>query len=230
MAKHKLARDVLGVVGEILITAGVVLLLYVVWQITVNDPIVSSQQQNQAQNYNAQQLPQPEKPIFKDVGKKLKQGQVFGKIYIPRFDKNYVRLIGQGTFQKITLNKVGVGHYLTSQWPGQIGNFAVAAHRTSHGAPFSKIDTLQAGDNVYVETNEGWFTYTYMETKIVDPSAISVINKVPSGLTGAHKGGKYMTMTSCHPKWSNKQRIVVWLELTSTSAEMPQELKNVRTE
>lgn len=221
MPRHKKLFDLIGLIGELLITIGVVLLLYVVWQLGVNDPVVSNTQQQQAQQVP---ISTPEKKQFEDVSNKLAQGKVFGKIYIPRFEPGYVRLMGQGTFQKVTLNKVGVGHYLKSQWPGQVGNFAVAGHRTSHGAPFGKIDTLTKGDNVYIETNDGWFTYTYRQTAIVDPSAIEVIDKVPGGMIGAKKGGKYMTMTSCHPKWSNKERIIVWLELTAESKTMPREL------
>lgn len=222
MAKHKRALDVIGVIGELLITVGAVILLYVVWQLGVNDPVVSNVQQQQAQR---SPISTPAEKQFKDANKYLKQGEVFGRIYIPRFSNDYVRQIGQGTFQKVTLNTIGVGHYVRTQWPGAEGNFAVAAHRTSHGAPFSKIDTLQVGDNVYVETNDGWFTYTYRQTAIVDPSAIEVIEKVPVGMNGAKKGGYYMTMTSCHPKWSNKERIIVWLELTKESQTMPWELE-----
>ena len=222
MAKHRRSLEALGVIGELLITAGVLILLFVAWQLGVNDPVVSSVQQQQAERIPTST---PAIKQFEDTTKNLKQGKVFGKIYIPRFSHDYVRLIGQGTFQKVTLNKIGVGHYVRSQWPGEEGNFAVAAHRTSHGGPFNRIDMLKAGDNVYVETNAGWFTYTYRQTAIVDPSAIEVIGRVPAGLEGARKGGYYMTMTSCHPKWSNKQRIVVWLELTTESQTMPTELK-----
>ena len=224
MAKHRRTLDVVGVLGEILITAGVLILLYVVWQLGVNDPVVSNVQQQQAQQVP---ISTPAKDQFEDAKSDLKQGKVFGKIYIPRFSNDYVRLIGQGTLQNVTLNKIGVGHYVRSQWPGQEGNFAVAAHRTSHGAPFNKIDTLSTGDNVYIETNDGWFTYTYRQTAIVEPTAIEVIDKVPAGMFGAKKGGHYMTMTSCHPKWSNKQRIIVWLELTNQHESMPWELKQV---
>jgi sortase A len=167
------------------------------------------------------------------MSSKLPQGKVFAKIYIPRFAKNYVRLIGQGTFQKITLNNIGVGHYVASQWPGQVGNFAVAAHRTSHGAPFFKIDTLTTNDEVFIETNKVWYTYKYLQTKIVTPDNLGVIDKVPVGLNGAAAGGKYMTMTSCNPKWSNTQRIVVWLELVDTqetSLGMPPELVKLQAQ
>ena len=220
--------SIISVLGETLITLGVVILLYVGWQVFVNDPIVGNQQQLQAEHFKPST---PTKPEFSKISNKLAQGKVFGKIYIPRFAKDYVRLMGQGTFQAITLNKIGPGHYLSSQWPGEVGNFALAAHRTSHGAPFNKIDTLKVGDKIFIETNDTWFTYEYRQTKIVDPHQVSVINKVPKGMIGAHKGGKYMTMTSCHPKWSNKQRIIVWLELVDEqphSAGVPQALREAQ--
>ena len=214
MAKHIKRPGTLQIIGESLITAGIILLLYVVWQLFINDPVVSNNQQHLSKQYANEQTQVMKQ--FADQTKNLKQGKVFAKLYVPRFGKDYERVIGQGTFQKITLNVVGVGHYLSSEWPGQTGNFAVAAHRTSHGAPFSNIDKLTAGDKVWVETNDNWFTYEYRQTKIVDPSDVGVIQNVPVGLSNANKSGYYMTMTSCHPKWSNRQRIVVWLELVNT--------------
>ena len=216
----------LTVVGEILITLGVIVLLYVVWHLFINDPIVARIQENQSVQV---QSTKPEEKPFTQISKHLKQGKVFGKLYIPRFGEKYQRLIGQGTFQKVTLNRIGPGHYVSSQWPGEEGNFAVAAHRTSHGAPFFKIDTLTQGDRVYVETNDGWFTYEYRQTIIVDPTDVDVISPVPSEFIGAVPGGKYMTMTSCHPKWTNKQRIVVWLELVEQRTRdqgMPVEIRS----
>ena len=93
----------LSVIGEILITAGAILMLYVVWQLFINDPAISAQQEQTAKTY-VQPNATPDKP-FADAKNSLKQGKVFGKLYIPRFSKTYERLIGQGTFQNITLNK-----------------------------------------------------------------------------------------------------------------------------
>ena len=214
MASKKSA-NFLQVLGEMLITAGLVLLLYVVWQVCVNDPIQNNSQQKLSTEYSTQS--EIEKKNFVEMRPNLKQGAVFAKIYVPRFGKNYERLIGQGTFQKTTLNVIGVGHYVSSEWPGEAGNFALAAHRTSHGAPFANIDTLKAGDKVWIETNDQWFTYEYRQTAIVDPTQVGVINNVPEGFLNAREGGHYLTMTSCHPKWSNKQRIVVWMALVQTS-------------
>ena len=214
--KHASSPNVLQWIGEILITLGVVVLLYVFWQLVINDSVVSDRFQKKAVEYSSIESPRA-KP-FVAMEPNLRQGAVFAKLYVPKFSKDYERLIGQGTFQKVTLNVVGVGHYVSTEWPGEEGNFAVAAHRTSHGAPFSKIDTLQNGDKVWVETNENWFTYEYRQTEIVDPSEVSVLDDTPAKFKTAVPGGHYMTMTSCHPKWTNRQRIVVWLELVATQS------------
>ena len=234
MASHKfsLTRRTIRNIGELLITAGVVILLYVFWQLFINDPLVGANQQNQANKYqNPTSTTMPGGLTLAPIEKGMKQGTVFAKIYIPRFDPRYVRLVGQGTFQKVTLNKIGPGHYLNTAWPGQVGNFAVAAHRTSHGAPFFKIDTLQAGDKIFIETADTWYVYDYRQTKVVLPTDVGVIRSVPIEMDGAHKGGSYMTMTSCNPKWSNTQRIIVWSELEysqPTSLGMPVELSKLQ--
>lgn len=223
----KTLRKVVGIVGELFITVGTVMLLFVGWQLFINDPLVANEQQTTAEQF--QQSPTtPTAPKFENISKSLKQGEVFGSVHIPRFGKHWMRLIGQGTFQKITLNKIGPGHYVSSAWPGESGNFAIAAHRTSHGAPFFNIDKLQSGDKVVIETNDGWFIYNYLQTKIVEPTALGVIAPVPEGLDGAHKGGKYLTMTSCHPKWTNHQRIIAWFDLERIdpiAGPVPKELK-----
>lgn len=230
MTKHKanLRITPLSVIGESLITAGVVMLLFVLWQMFLNDPVVSTKQQTTAQEYYTAEKVE-EKPVFRTMTDKMPQGKVFGRIYVPRFDKDYVRLLAQGTLQRITLNDIGVGHYLKSEWAGEVGNFALAAHRNSHGAAFDKIDKLTNGDRVYIETKNKWFTYEYRQTVIVAPTEIGVIAPVPKGMNGAHEGGKYLTLTSCHPKWSaNQQRIIVWLELVEESNAtdgVPQDLK-----
>ena len=234
MGKHNgpIKISLLNVIGEILITAGVILMLFVFWQMNLNDPIVSAKQEQTAKTY-IQPKHTAAKP-FTTIKSGMKQGKVFARLYVPRFAKTYQRLIGQGTLQAITLNKIGPGHYIQSQWPGKVGNFAIAAHRNSHGAPFDKIDKLTTGDLVFVETNTTWFEYEYRQTKVVDPTDIDVISKVPTEFIGAHVGGKYMTMTSCHPKWTaNQRRMVVWLELVAqqpTSIGMPGDLVKLQSQ
>jgi len=224
-------NKILGILGELFITFGVIVLLYVGWQIFISDSLVSQTQQQQSEQVAPQNQNQTQVLPFAQIRSGLKPATVFAKVFVPRFGKRYERLIGEGTRVKTTLDTVGVGHYSSSSWPGEVGNFAIAAHRMSHGAPFADIDKLRAGDKVWVETNDSWYTYEYRQTLVVEPTDVSVISSVPPEFAIAVAGGRYMTMTSCHPKWTNRQRIVVWLELTASQprlAGMPESLTDAQ--
>ena len=157
------------------------------------------------------------KKAYKDANSSLRTGDVFAKVYIPRLGDDWVRLIGEGIKWEPVLNKIGVGHYPYTQFPGEVGNFAVAAHRGGFGGSFKNIHRISLGDHVYVQTNAGWFDYEYRQTKIVLPEEVGVIKPIPEGLIGAVAGGKYMTLTSCEPIFVNTHRIIVWLELVGNS-------------
>lgn len=92
------------------------------------------------------------------------------------------------------------GHYPDTPLPGQAGNVGIAGHRTTYGAPFGRIDQLEPGDEVTVTTLQGRFTYQVDGTTIVAPSEVSVLDA---------RGDNRLTLTSCHPKYSARQRIVV---------------------
>lgn len=105
----------------------------------------------------------------------------------------------------------GPGHYPGSALPGDPGNMAVAGHRTTYGAPFADIDQLQPGDELRVQDQAGrTWTYRVVEQRIVAPSDTSVIGSDPRGT-----GRPTLTLTTCHPRYSNRQRLVVFAELTS---------------
>src|SRR5690606_10932209 len=91
------------------------------------------------------------------------EGAGFATLYVPRFGSDYVRPIGEGVSLSSVLNnrELGIGHYPESQLPGKLGNFALAAHRTTHGAPFKQIADLRVGDKLYVQTADGWYTYVF---------------------------------------------------------------------
>lgn len=103
----------------------------------------------------------------------------------------------------------GPGHYPGSALPGQVGNMAVAGHRTTHDAPFANIDVLVPGDHIIVEDDAGavW-TYVVVEQRIVTPSDTSVISSDPLG-----NGAPMLTLTTCHPRYSNRQRLIVFAQL-----------------
>ena len=100
--------------------------------------------------------------------------------------------------------KAGAGHMPTTPLPGQPGNAVIAGHRTTYGAPFHEFDELVPNDLIEVETALGVHTYAVRETIIVKPTEIWVAQ---------HRDGAWLTLTTCHPKFSSRQRLVVFAEL-----------------
>lgn len=105
----------------------------------------------------------------------------------------------------------GPGHYPGTAYPGEQGNFAVAGHRTTAGAPFYDLETLETGDEVHVTDRNGvrW-VYEVVEQRIVDPSENYVLGQDPIGT-----GAPVLTLTTCHPRWSNRERLIVFAELVA---------------
>jgi sortase A len=97
----------------------------------------------------------------------------------------------------------GPGHFPETPLPGQYGNAAIAGHRTTHGQPFNRIDELQVGDTIVVETVVGRYTYVVTGQIIVSPNDYQLVIPTIDPTVAT------LTLTSCHPKFSAKQRIVV---------------------
>jgi sortase A len=207
--KKQTGKKVLLVIGEIFITLGLVLALFVGYKAVLQDSLIADSQIAKAQAFG--NVANQHK--FRDPAQVTKQAQIFGRMYVPRFGSNWTRLIAEGTRWHPVLNDIGVGHYVGTAMPGEVGNFAVAAHRGGFGGSFKEIHRFVSDDKVYVETRNFWYVYKYLQTKIVNPNDITVIQPVPPELDGSIAGSKYMTMTSCTPIFVNTQRIIVWLEL-----------------
>jgi len=111
--------------------------------------------------------------------------------------------------------KKGPGHMPGTALPGELGNVVLSGHRTTYGAPFERLDELQPGDAVVVETRDIWFTYTVRGSQVVAPSAVEVTHPVP-GDPDAEPTQRLLTMTTCHPKYSARQRLIVSAELTAS--------------
>ena len=127
------------------------------------------------------------------------------------------------------LDSLGLGPYPGTAMPGVEGNFAVAGHRQTDGAVLDHIDALQEGDRIHVRMVDGYYTHLYSETQIVLPTQTDVIVPVP-GEPGAPADGRYMTLTSCHPRFGDTERIIVRAELESwrpNSAGPPPEIADV---
>lgn len=145
----------------------------------------------------------------------IKPGTKFAVIYIPKLDVKTP--IAEGTDKTSILDNGLVGHYdgaLETAFPwDSSGNFALAGHRNTHGEPFRYINKLQPGDKVVVETAYDYYTYEITSTLAqTDPSNVSVITPVPpqSGFT---KPGRYITLTTCTPEFTSKYRLIVWGKL-----------------
>jgi len=109
----------------------------------------------------------------------------------------------------------GPGHMSGTALPGQVGNVVLSGHRTTYGAPFNRWDELSAGDEVVLETQDGWFTYTLTGSQVVAPSAVDVVLPVP-GQPGAAPVEPLLTMTTCEPEYSAAERMIVSGRLTSS--------------
>ncbi len=214
----------IGVFGDLLVTAGVLVLFFLAWQLYINNGIEGGQQQSQAgelgQSWaqNAPSLgkqvgsvPKPGQPSTADVA--VYQGtpayaQQFANLIVPRFGPNWERVIAEGTDAKV-LSSAGIGHYEGSALPGQLGNFAIASHRDIDGAAFQNIDQLDVGDSIYLETQDGWYKYVYRSHTVVKPTAVDAVAAVPFE-AGAAPDDRYLTMTTCSPKWTSTERLIAY--------------------
>jgi sortase A len=212
---------VVGVLGELLITAGVVVMLFLGWYIWLDDIIAGNEQQAAAVEVQGQLQQEweraestTERPVDNGepiVAAPAAPGEVFATLIVPRFGADYVRPIAGGIDLKTVLNnrQIGIGHYSDTQMPGEIGNFAIAAHRNTYGASFSDIDQLRVGDLLYVETADGWYAYAFRGLEYVWPTYVSVLEPVPREPDVAATD-RFLTLTSCNPRFSSAERIIAY--------------------
>ena len=207
--------SVVGVLGELLISAGVFVLLFLGWQLWFNDIVVGgkthtasvAQSSTWQGNASTAEHGTPNDPPVRAAPEKI--GTTLGLMIIPRFGDDYYVPIAQGTGTEAVLNKGEIGHYPTSSMPGAVGNFAVAAHRTSYGKPFNGLGNLRVGDHIFVETQDGWYQYAFRNLEYVRPTGVGVIGPVPQ-MDGATPEDRIMTMTSCNPMFSAAERIIAY--------------------
>ncbi|GAB3615594.1 hypothetical protein GCM10027416_01510 [Okibacterium endophyticum] len=210
---------VLGVVGELLLTTGVLVLLFLFWQLWLNDLVVRNEQNQAAadlaEGWTPPEIESPPKdsePV--DFGEPVimeqpADAEAFGVMYIPRFGEDYQQTIAGGTSASRVLNTIGMGHYNDTQMPGQAGNFALAGHRNTHGAPLKQVAELQVGDAIVIKTPEGWYTYRFRTLEYVKPTSVEVLNPVPQADV-VETTDALITLTSCNPMFSTAERIIAY--------------------
>jgi sortase A len=242
-------RTVIRGIAQTMITLGLVLLLFAVYDVWFTGILNHRTQDKIKSQLETQWGGQGDDPVIAAQGKpgtkvrSLPLGEGFALIYIPAFGTDYVYSIVEGT-TAADLDK-GPGHYTDTVLPGQIGNFAVAGHRVGKGSPFLNLDKLRVGSPIVIRTKTYWFTYRLMGDaaskdptrpgpagipgmEIVSPAEIGVIEPVPDR-PGAKPVRRLLTLTTCHPKFSARQRLVIHAQLVGpplpTSKGLPPALK-----
>ncbi len=125
-------------------------------------------------------------------------GEAIGRMRAPAMDGLDVIVI-QGT-DTASLMK-GPGHFPETPFPGQGGTAAIAGHRTTYGAPFRHVDSLEHGDRIVLEMPYATIFYRVQKTEIVDPTDVGVVRNV---------GYERLVLSSCHPLYSAEQRFIVF--------------------
>lgn len=223
-------RIVVGGIGQTLITAGLVILLFVAYELWWTGVTTRHDQQVLFKTLH-QQWAQGKTVKFPPLGSGI------AILRIPRLGKNYKFVVVQGTSTADLIK--GPGHYPGTAMPGQVGNFAVAAHRTTYLHPFYNINELTVGDPIVLKTRTMWFTYRVqnipgtpaLHQEIVSPSDVSVAYAVPDQPDPSKVPTlPVLTFTSCNPRYSAAQRIVVHAVLEQArprSAGLPPALANI---
>ncbi|MFI6683016.1 class E sortase [Streptomyces sp. NPDC050485] len=204
---------VISVFGELLITAGLVLALFVVyslwWTNVLADREASAQGDSVRRDWAAGAGP----------GALDTKGGI-GFLHVPAM-KNGEVLVKKGTDTDV-LNGGVAGYYtdpVKATLPGaaKTGNFTLAAHRDGHGAKFHNIDKLKDGDAVVFETKDTWYVYkVFAELTETSKYNVDVLQPVPKE-SGAKKPGQYITLTTCTPVYTSDYRYIVWGELVRTA-------------
>lgn len=231
------AARVLSAIGRTMITVGTLLLLFVVYQLwgtgirtaqaqhrlddelavqleaadqarddaaatsttttsTTTDPTVTSTTRRETAS-TVDTLPAELEPVA---------GAAVGQIVIPKIGVDWTFVEGVS----VANLKDGPGHYPTTPLPGQAGNASIAGHRTTYGAPFGSVDQLVAGDEITLTTVQGTFTYLVQRIDVVAPSQVEVLSPDYWNFDGDPAVlDNTLTLTSCHPKYSARQRIIV---------------------
>ena len=230
-------RRVLGSVGRALVTVGLLLLLFVAYQLW-GTGLYTAQAQNDLQDQFEQAqreasttttsptsttTPSADNPVDPTTTSLAPfpappEGDVLGRIGIPKIglDKFVVEGVDVDDLRK------GPGHYPSTQMPGHEGNSAIAGHRTTYEAPFGDLDQLAAGDEIRVVTVQGEFRYKVTEQLVVDPSQVEVLDPTPDPARAGHQLST-LTLTTCNPKYSAEQRLIIraQLELPPGQAPLP---------
>jgi sortase A len=208
-------RRTANAAGRVLVTVGTLLLLFVAYQLW-GTGIYEAREQSRLQSELQDQIADAKvarQPVSGTTTTTLPpppppEGEAIGIIHIDRIGLD--RAVVQGV--TVPDLRKGPGHYPDSPMPGQLGNAAIAGHRTTYGAPFNRLDELAPGDDITVTTVSGTFHYKVFRQLIVTPRQTEVLDPTLDAT---------LTLTTCNPKYSARERLVVQARLDVEASPKP---------
>jgi sortase A len=195
------------IIAEVAITLGVLLLLFVIYLLVWTNHRTSEAQKDLRTEFNASQ-----EAGATTAGANGSSGDGVAILHIPKLGKSWSWVVVEGVGDEDLA--LGPGHFPGTAMPGQVGNFAVAGHRATHGEPFAHLDKLTVGDTIEVETVDGWFTYQVTWDRILTPTATEVLAPV-AGHPDMTPTQSTLTLVTCHPRWGSTERLVIGAQLVS---------------
>jgi sortase A len=209
-----MVRRLLRGTGWTFIGMGSFVLYFLVYQLVGTNAVTSrgqSELRDELQREWAAAPPARNRDPEKIVARRVAAGKALAVIDIPKIQLDN-KVVVEGV-SRDDLRK-GPGHVPSTVLPGQDGTFGISGHRTTYGAPFYRLNELTKGDTITVVTREAIYTYTVTRTAIVRPTDTQVLDNV-EGPDGKPKAT--IVLTTCHPRYSARQRLIVFGDLSYTS-------------
>ena len=210
-------RRAIAAFGRTLVTIGLLILLFVAFQLW-GTGLVTARAQDDMRSEFEDALEQVSDPTTSPTTRPAPttttlpaipaSGEWIGTIRIPKIglDKIFVEGTGRDDLKK------GPGHYPATPLPGQVGNAAIAGHRTTYGQPFFDLDQLEPGDQIITTSVVGEYTYEVREKLVVAPTDVYVVDNTDDA---------QLTLTTCNPKFSASERLVIKAELVPARSSPP---------
>lgn len=217
---------VVTVTAELLITIGAFLAGFVVWELWFTGLGAESDRQESLESFyedlGSEQEDSGSDPDF-EVCHTLADGtevgcaetmrtntgpdDIMGTAYVPRLGEDWAAPIRSGV-SDYQIDRGGVGHYTTTNFPDEPGNFALAGHRNTYGSMLGDQDELVTGDAVYIVSSDGIYTYEVTERHVVTPTDNNALLEVPWEPGNDEPEVPVLTFTTCHPMFSNAERLI----------------------
>lgn len=209
-------RAVLVVTAELLLTAGVLVGLFVGYELFGTGVQTAATQRQLRQELARQWGTSPVGPL--PGGALVTPVQLptnaLALLRISRLGADYAQVVVPGV--DFAALRQGPGHYPGTALPGQVGNVVLSGHRTTYGAPFRHLDLLRPGDSIVLETRRYRYDYRVTGSAVVAPTDLAVVAPVP-GRPGARPTQRLLTLTTCNPLYSARERLVVYARLVSAT-------------